>query len=477
MDAENYYEILGIRPGADDEEVKQAYRELAKNFHPDRNPDDEEAERRFKLVGKAYEALKDASRRQTYDEWVAFNEGQKKSHRRQWSRLAAVLALLLLGPSAVLYGVIVFGGPSLFDPFGGQNEAAVSGQSDAADKLADTSKTEAGADTATGPDEKAADLGKTPPVVAKKDVTNAPAKTEAPVEAAPDRAATHITAVGEQQDTPPATINEIRSSIPSNAAEDDGELPNTPGYDAAKGDPSNSGTEKVASLLPGQKAAGEQRENPPASEAGSGDGAENNARASARILAMLKEPSATGSGAAPKVVPDVPEQQVAALTSPQSSSDIFADCEFCPLMSLTRRPKSVLTETNLAVSLSEITVAQWNVCVDDGGCPPYGAEQDSAETPVTGLSAGDASAYAAWLSKRTGQRYRIVMPLALSAPADAGPVSTPGNCSPVGKRHKLNGWDWLEEAPRRNCPPEPVSQSVNDNASGFRVARPIRHEG
>ncbi len=63
MAAENYYEVLGLRRGASDEDVKQAFRDLAKTLHPDRNPGDPEAERRFKLVTTAYEALKDDARR------------------------------------------------------------------------------------------------------------------------------------------------------------------------------------------------------------------------------------------------------------------------------------------------------------------------------------------------------------------------------------------------------------------------------
>src|SRR5688572_33087993 len=108
MAAENYYEVLGLRKGANDEEVKQAFRDLAKTLHPDRNPGDAEAERRFKLVNTAFEALKDASRRRAYDEWLAFARKHERSRLAQWGRLAAVLCVLLLGPSLALYWALVF---------------------------------------------------------------------------------------------------------------------------------------------------------------------------------------------------------------------------------------------------------------------------------------------------------------------------------------------------------------------------------
>lgn len=63
----DYYEVLGVQSQASADEIKSAYRKLALKFHPDRNPDDPEAEDRFKEAAEAYEVLSDAQKRTQYD--------------------------------------------------------------------------------------------------------------------------------------------------------------------------------------------------------------------------------------------------------------------------------------------------------------------------------------------------------------------------------------------------------------------------
>ena len=63
----DYYKILGVGKNATDEEIKKAYRKLARKYHPDRNPGDEQAEARFKEVSQAHDVLADPDKRKEYD--------------------------------------------------------------------------------------------------------------------------------------------------------------------------------------------------------------------------------------------------------------------------------------------------------------------------------------------------------------------------------------------------------------------------
>ncbi len=67
MQSQDYYEILGVERQASPEEIKKAYRKMAMQYHPDRNPDDKEAEGKFKKAAEAYEVLKDPQKRERYD--------------------------------------------------------------------------------------------------------------------------------------------------------------------------------------------------------------------------------------------------------------------------------------------------------------------------------------------------------------------------------------------------------------------------
>jgi molecular chaperone DnaJ len=69
--ATDYYDVLGVSRNASDAEIKRAYRQLARKYHPDANPDDPEAEARFKEIARAYETLCDPQRRANYDRFGA----------------------------------------------------------------------------------------------------------------------------------------------------------------------------------------------------------------------------------------------------------------------------------------------------------------------------------------------------------------------------------------------------------------------
>lgn len=68
MDFKDYYKILGVSPNADEKTIKQTYRKLARQYHPDLNPGNTEAEEKFKSINEAYQALSNAEQRKKYDE-------------------------------------------------------------------------------------------------------------------------------------------------------------------------------------------------------------------------------------------------------------------------------------------------------------------------------------------------------------------------------------------------------------------------
>ena len=77
MADKDFYEILGVQRNASDDEIKKSYRKLAMKYHPDRNKDDKESERKFKEAAAAYEILKDPEKKSAYDQYGhdAFRQG------------------------------------------------------------------------------------------------------------------------------------------------------------------------------------------------------------------------------------------------------------------------------------------------------------------------------------------------------------------------------------------------------------------
>ena len=90
MDYKDYYSTLGVQKGASQDEIKKAYRKLARKYHPDVNPDDPNAEEKFKEINEAYQVLSDQEKRQKYDQfgsqWKQYQQTGGRPEDFDWSR-------------------------------------------------------------------------------------------------------------------------------------------------------------------------------------------------------------------------------------------------------------------------------------------------------------------------------------------------------------------------------------------------------
>jgi len=83
MSKRDYYEILGVQKNASESEIKKAYRQLAIKYHPDKNPDDQAAEEKFKEAAEAYEVLSNPQKKQRYDQFGHAGVGGASGHAGQ----------------------------------------------------------------------------------------------------------------------------------------------------------------------------------------------------------------------------------------------------------------------------------------------------------------------------------------------------------------------------------------------------------
>src|SRR6202048_3673043 len=89
MEFRDYYKTLGVERGASQADIKSAYRKLARKYHPDVNPNNKDAEARFKQINEAYQVLSDPAKRKKYDElgadWERGTTEEEMMRRYGWS--------------------------------------------------------------------------------------------------------------------------------------------------------------------------------------------------------------------------------------------------------------------------------------------------------------------------------------------------------------------------------------------------------
>ena len=116
----DYYKILSVEREAGEDDIKKAYRRLARKYHPDLNPGDKAAEERFKNVQEAYDILSDSKKRQMYDQYGFYGRAQKR-HKRFAEKLENAAIVLVVGsPFVIVPAVIAFTAP----PAGGNESLA-----------------------------------------------------------------------------------------------------------------------------------------------------------------------------------------------------------------------------------------------------------------------------------------------------------------------------------------------------------------
>lgn len=413
--AENYFDILGVGRDADDETVKQAFRDLAKTYHPDRNPGDAEAEQQFKRINTAYDALRDAERREAYIEWLHFVETRERSKMAQWGRLAALVAVLIFGP--VLLYLTLASSDTVPPPKGSAIRPPVVEQSNISQTSAQQSVPAAESPQAKQPAQPVPSQGMhlAPQPVPITEATKSPRG---------DRAKPGQSDAGNRSDrwepsseqAPPATTEALPQST--------GGAPNA----------------SVADNSPGANAV------PPVRIAKSGDG-------------DPAHPAPPASGFPSGDANAAPTAQGA------GGAETFSDCDNCPSMTpmsndqryvaAKDRNGRMVPREAVAISKEAITVGHWNACVAEGACPRYvTASQNDPQRPVQDVSARDASTFIDWLSRKSGHSYWLL------ADSDGGAVREEyanANCG-------TPGWEWMEDG----CFRRP------NTYQSFRVMRSIR---
>lgn len=430
----NYYEVLGVPQGADIEEIKRAFRKLAKNYHPDQNPGDDWAERRFVEVNEAYETLGDAGARAAYDvnldEWLAAEaELEEIAAPPRRGPLSARVIATSIGLTCAFVAVAIWFMMTRWDPGGGaprevaeqDGPVATSTESDrdfvrdtmaAIDDAKDLPAKESPADEWRRL-EQSADLAALEDFLRRNGD-----RPEA--SAARDRLREAV----EKSDD----VEALERLLASTSDDSVREYTKTRLSGIARAEEA----EKQEALWVKAKESGSKEaligylDNHPA------DGYAEEARSRLKSLKLIEIPVGSKEQGSSQWL---------------GAGDTFSDCEKCPLMVLVpagevpreeaderapfepqTRPASARMGRPLAVAKLAITAGEWAACVDDGGCgglEPPGAGTSGHSGVMMNLSWNDAQSYVRWLRKKTGHVYRLLKEdeweyLALAAKAPAG---------------------------------------------------------
>lgn len=477
----DYYEVLGVTRAAADHDIRKAFRDLAKRYHPDRNPGDAEAERVFKEINEAYDALKDANKRAVYNHHLE-TEAEESSPGPEptnsfWHGFAAVVIMMLvLGGASYLYYVfwLSHNVQESFDkrkdqeqlgrkfktaPMTNERLPGVSSPAQAhVDPVANNAPAAAESESVLSARawEK---VRESDDILALEDFLekhrNSAQFSDArsrlyrlvsvsedvmALEALAQLAQSKVSSDLETPDLARKRIEELRA-VKVARAKDDAEWTDA----EAKGD-----AESVLGYL---------KERP------GGQHAQSARDRLARLgLVEVHMGSKGGEARSTEAEPDSKEQDRKGWFTAGEGQG-FRDCAKCPEMVIVPQgeykmgsPESeegrgqsegprheVKVGKPFAIGKFEVTFDEWDACVAGGGCRGYnptGPDAERGRRPVSNVSWDDAQAYVQWLRGRTGKPYRLPSEAEWEYVARAGTDTpywwgahvSPGQVNYVGER-------------------------------------------
>ncbi len=448
----NHYDVLGVPEDAGDEEIKTVFRKLAKNYHPDRNPGDSWAERRFTEVNEAHEVLKDRERRAAYDAELAEFRGParpaKPSSGLFWRIAALIMFIAGVGLGGFSLYLIVTPAPlkKTAEPAqsGASQTSAASNRSTAPQpRLAPQPTAKTGSETertSEAPAKQAAVPPSAPPIAEPP----ATAANDAAAEWRELQAAADIPALRRYADkyaeAPEADEARMRVRLLIEQSVDRtllGKLVASANTDGA----AKMAQDRLEVLSQEEKQAPDDAAWERAAREGtrqaftgylknfaSGPHTDE-ARSRLQGLGLVEVSSGRRSNPARLWV--------------KPAADGFRDCEECPELVVMDMAKPVRRgyddmatgggpggpgETRarplgkpLLAARFQITAGQWDACVRDNACMPSPpGSRTGPNAPMAGVSWIDTQAYVNWLGHKTGHRYRLLTQnewLSLAEPA------------------------------------------------------------